>query len=142
IPSEWDTTSRWHLVPITFASAPNVFVDSAYLQNPFAAGGEKNVLTVIVRNDGNEAVDQLNLKLTINDIQAATATVDSPAGGQAETSFDLTTGLSGYNRGVISFNDFPVSFDNQFYLALNFTTKISVVEIKATSGTPPVEQVF
>jgi hypothetical protein len=142
IPSEWDTTSRWHLVPITFASAPNVFVDSAYLQNPFAAGGEKNVLTVIVRNDGNEAVDQLNLKLTINDIQAGTATVDIPAGGQAETSFDLTTGLSGYNRGVISFNDFPVSFDNEFYLALNFTTKISVVEIKATSGTTPVEQVF
>src|SRR5690606_26149882 len=61
---------------------------------------------------------------------------------QAETSFDLTTGLSGYNRGVISFNDFPVSFDNEFYLALNFTTKISVVEIKATSGTTPVEQVF
>lgn len=142
IPSEWDTASRWHLVPITFASAPNVFVDSAYLQNPFAAGGEKNVLTVIVRNDGNEAVDQLNLKLTINDIQAGTATVDIPAGGQAETSFDLTTGLSGYNRGVISFNDFPVSFDNEFYLALNFTTKISVVEIKATSGTTPVEQVF
>ena len=91
IPQDWDTTSRWHLVPITFATSPNVFVDSAYLQNPFAAGGEKNVLTVIVRNDGKEEVNQLNLKLAINDIQAVTVTVDIPPGGVTETNFDLTT---------------------------------------------------
>ena len=142
IPTEWDSASRWHLVPITFASAPNVFVDSAYLQNPFAAGGEKNVLTVIVRNDGKEEVDQLNLKLTINDIQAGTVSVDIPAGGLTETNFDLTTGLSGFNRAVISFNDFPVSFDNEFFLALNFTTKISIIEIKPGTAPTAVERVF
>ena len=142
IPTEWDSASRWHLVPITFASAPNVFVDSAYLQNPFAAGGEKNVLTVVVRNDGNEEVNQLNLKLTINDIQAGTVSVDIPAGGLTETSFDLTTGLSGFNRALVSFNDFPVSFDNEFFLALNFTSKIAIIEIKPGTGATSVERVF
>ncbi len=142
IPSDWDSVSRWHLVPITFFSAPNVFVDSAYLENPFAAGGERNVLTVIVRNDGDEEVNQLNLKLAINDIQAGTATVNIPAGGQTETHFDLTTGLTGFNRAVITFNDFPVSFDNEFFLALNFANKISVIEIKGVSEVTPVERVF
>ena len=142
IPDEWDSTARWHLVPITFATAPNVFVDSAYLQNPFAAGGEKNVLTVIVRNDGEEEVNQLNLKLAINDVQAGTTTVDIPPGGLAETNFDLTTGLSGFNRAVVSFNDFPVSFDNEFYLALNFANKISIIEIKPGTAVTPVERVF
>ncbi len=142
IPHEWDSTSRYHLVPVTLASAPNIFVDSAYLQNPFAAGGEKNSLTVIVRNDGKEDVEQLNLKLTINDIQTGTATVTIPAGALMETSFDLTTGLLGINRAVISFNDFPVSFDNEFYLALNFTNKISIVEIKSNAEVTPVERVF
>jgi len=142
IPNEWDSASRWHLVPITFAASPNVFVDSAYLENPFAAGGEKNVLTIMVRNDGDEEVDQLNLKLSINDIQAGTATVDIPAGGMRETNFDLTTGLSGLNRATISFNDFPVSFDNEFYLALNFTSKISIIEIKPSPEVTPVERVF
>lgn len=142
IPTDWDSTARWHLVPITFASAPNVFIDSAYLQNPFAAGGEKNVLTVIVRNDGEQEVSQLNLKLAINDIQAGTVTVDIAGGGLTETNFDLTTGLSGFNRAVVSFNDFPVSFDNEFFLALNFTNKISVVEIKPGPVETPVERVF
>ena len=142
IPNEWDSAARWHLVPITFASAPNVFVDSAYLQNPFAAGGEKNVLTVIVRNDGREEVSQLNLKLTINNIQAGTGTVDIPPGGITETNFDLTTGLSGLNRAVVSFNDFPVSFDNEFFIALNFTNKISIIEIKPGPEVTAVERVF
>lgn len=142
IPNEWDSTSRWHLVPITFATAPNVFVDSAYLQNPFAAGGEKNVLTVIVRNDGDEEVSQLNLKLTINGIQAGTVNVDIAPGGITETNFDLTTGLSGRNRTIVSFNDFPVSFDNEFFLALNFTDKISIIEIKPGQEVTAVERVF
>ena len=142
IPTEWDSASRWHLVPITFASAPNVFVDSAWLQNPFAAGGEKNVLTVSVRNDGTEEVSQLNLKLTINAIQAGTSTIDIPPGGVTETNFDLITGLSGFNRAVVSFNDFPVSFDNEFFLALNFTNKISIIEIRPGMQVTPVETVF
>lgn len=142
IPNQWDSTDRWHLVPITFATAPNIFVDSAYLQNPFAAGGEKNILTVIVRNDGDEEVSQLNLKLTINNIQAGTTNVDIPAGAITETNFDLTTGLSGLNRAVVSFNDFPVSFDNEFFIALNFTSKISIIEIKPNAEVSPVEKVF
>jgi hypothetical protein len=142
IPSQWDSTARWHLVPITLAPLPNVFLDSAYLENPFAAGGEKNVLTVKVRNEGSSEVDQLNLKLTINNIQAGTALVDIPQHGITETTFDLTTGLTGLNRALISFNDFPVSFDNEFYLALNFTDKINILEIKTDNAVTPIEKVF
>jgi hypothetical protein len=142
IPTEWDSAARFHLVPIAFASAPNIFVDSAYLQNPFAAGGEKNVLTVSVRNDGDDEVEQLNLKLTINDVQAGTTAVNIPAGGMVQTQFDLTSGLTGLNRALISFNDFPVSFDNEFYLALNFASKISILEIKAGNEVTAVQRVF
>ncbi|RAV99862.1 vWA domain-containing protein [Pseudochryseolinea flava] len=137
-----DSSSNIHLVPIAFAAIPNVFVDSAFLENPFAAGGEKNVLKVRVRNDGMRDVDQLNLKLVINNVQAGTSSVDIPQQGVAETSFDITTGLSGINKAKISFNDFPVSFDNDFYLAMNFTEKIRVVEIKNANTPTPIEKVY
>ncbi len=137
-----DSSFRLHLVPIGFEELSNVFVDSAFLENPFAAGGEKNVLHVKVRNDGKKAVDQLNLKLTINNIQAATTLVNVPAGGITETSFDLASGLKGLNEAKISFNDFPVSFDNEFYFALNFTEKINVIEIKNETKPTVIERVF
>ena len=40
----WDSISKLHLVPIQFSKQSNVFIDTAYLENPFAAGGGKNIL--------------------------------------------------------------------------------------------------
>ncbi|HTE29461.1 MAG TPA: VWA domain-containing protein [Chryseolinea sp.] len=137
-----DSATRLHLVPIRYSAQSNIFIDSAYLDNPFSAGGGKNVLHVIVHNDGKKAVDQLNLKLTLNNIQQGTASVNVPQGGRTEATFDLASSLSGLNEARITFNDFPVSFDNEFFLALNFTTKIRVIEVKGTSGRTPIERVF
>lgn len=137
-----DSSVRWHLVPISPVLNENVFVDTVYLDNPFAVGQEKNSLRVKLMNDGNRVKDQLNLKLTINNIQAATASVSIPAGGESEVSFDLASGLAGLNQARISFNDLPVTFDNDFYVALNYTDKVNVLEIRATQQATPVQQVF
>ncbi len=138
----WDSTSKLHLVPIQFSTQSNVFVDTANLENPFAAGGGKNILHVKIRNDGDKEAERLNLRLTINDIQAGTSSVTIPAKGTSETSFDLSSNLKGLNEAKISFNDFPVTFDNEFYLALNFTDKIKVLEIRSSEDKTSVEKVF
>lgn len=137
-----DSALRWHLVPLQFGSLSNIFVDSVYLENPFAAAGEKNTLHVIIRNDGTREADQLGVKLTMNSVQAGAASVNLPAQGSGDVSFDLTTGLTGRNKGRITFNDFPVSFDNEFFFALNFTDKLNVIEIKGSDQSSPVEKVF
>ena len=138
----WDSLSKLHLVPIQFSKQSNVFVDTAYLENPFAAGGGKNVLHVKVRNDGDKAAERLNLKLTINETQAATTSINIPAKGTAETSFDLSTTLSGLNETKLAFNDFPITFDNEFYMALNFTDKIRILEIRSAEARTVIEKVF
>lgn len=140
--SKIDSTSRLHLVPLQYAQQSNVFVDSAYLENPFSTGGGKNVLHVKIRNDGQKDVSQLNLKMTLNGIQAATSTINIPKKGITEATFDLANGLSGLNEARISFNDFPISFDNEFYLALNFTNKVRVIEIKNVNERTSIERVF
>ncbi|HYG03783.1 MAG TPA: BatA and WFA domain-containing protein [Chryseosolibacter sp.] len=142
VPDKWDSAERLHLVPIKFQTLPNVFVDTASLENPFAASGEKNVLSVRLRNDGAASADDLNIKLTINDVQSGTAQVSVPAKGSSVASFDLASGLRGRNKAMISFTDFPVSFDNEFYLALNFTDKINIIEIKDQKTKTSVETVY
>lgn len=137
-----DTTIRWHLVPVMPSVNNNIFIDTAYLDNPFAIGQERNSLTVRMRNDGNREREQLNVKLTINGIQAATTAVTIPAGAMRDVTFDLATGLAGLNRAQVSFNDMPISFDNEFYLALNYNERINVLEIKPDNRTTPIRQVF
>ena len=126
-----DTLNQWHVLPIELANNSNVFVDSVYLENPFMIGGEKNSIVLRIQNSGTKAIEDLIIKLTINNVQAATSSIDIEANSITETKFELNTSLQKLNQIKISFNDYPISFDNEFYFALNYTNKINVVEIKS-----------
>ncbi len=135
-----DTARAIHLVAIPLERASNVFIDSVFLEDPFIVGGQRNTLHVRVRNTGTKTREGLVVKLTINDIQSGTASVDLDPNAVSVIKFDLAQGLKGMNRLVLSFTDFPVSFDNFFYLTLNFSNKIRVVEVR--TGGSFVEKVF
>jgi hypothetical protein len=136
--------SMWQirLVPIEHQLTSNVFVDSIYLDNPFIIGGEKNTLRVRLRNEGPRSVEGLVTKLTINEVQAATSSVTIEPNSLIETSFDLARGLKGFNKAVLSFSDFPVSFDNEFYFTLNYSGRLKIVEIKPDGRPTHVENVY
>ncbi|CAN5400718.1 BatA and WFA domain-containing protein [soil metagenome] len=138
--SSFDSLQSLRLVPITMESATNVLIDSAYLEDPFVVGGQRNTLNVRLRNIGAKVHEGLIVKLAINDIQSGTASVNLESNSSSVARFDLTQGLKGWNKAVISFTDFPVSFDNEFYLTLNFSDKIKVVEVR--SGNAFIEKVF
>ncbi|NOT74445.1 MAG: hypothetical protein HOP08_05910 [Cyclobacteriaceae bacterium] len=138
--SSIDSLQSLRLVPIALEDAANVLVDSAYLEDPFVVGGQRNALNIRLRNIGTKVREGLVLKLTVNDIQSGTASVNLEANASAIAKFDLTQGLKGWNKAVISFTDFPVSFDNEFYLTLNFSDKIKVVEVRKNNSF--IEKVF
>lgn len=135
-----DSTQSLHLVALPLQNASNVFIDSAYLEDPFIVSGQRNTLHVRVRNNGTKPREGLIVKLTINDVQSGSASVDLEPNGFSVVTFDLIQGLRGMNRLVLSFTDFPVSFDNLFYLTLNVSGKIRVVEVR--DGSAFVEKVF
>jgi hypothetical protein len=141
-PSLRDSAQRLHLIELAFQPFANIFVDTAYLENPFVVGGEKNTLHIKLRNDGKRSVEQLLVKLSVDGIQTGTSSVNIAAMGNATTSFDLVSVQQRISKAVISFNDYPVSFDNEFYLALNFSEKVKVVEIKNSAAVTAIEKVF
>ena len=139
-PNSIDSLQSWRLVPIALESATNVLVDSVYLEDPFVVGGQRNTLNVRLRNIGAKAREGLVLKLTINDVQSGMASVNLESNSSAIAKFDLAQGLKGWNKAVVSFTDFPVSFDNEFYITLNFSDKIKIVEVR--KGNTFIEKVF
>ncbi|HCM74902.1 MAG TPA: hypothetical protein DIS90_00875 [Cytophagales bacterium] len=139
---EADPSSQWHLVPVAFGQSSNIFVDTVYLENPFVIGGEKNTIKIRLRNVGSKQVEGLVVKLVMNNIQTGAVSLDLDPNSYTEASFDLVSGLKGLNAAKISFTDFPISFDNEFYFTLNFTETIRVVEIKGNKDNAFVERVF
>lgn len=137
-----DSSAQWHLLPVALGQSSNVLVDTVYLENPFVIGGEKNSVTVRLRNIGSKRTEGLVVKLVINEVQNGAVSIDLEPNSFSEASFALTSGITGFNEAKISFTDFPVSFDNEFYFTLNFMESIRVVEIKSENTPPFIERVF
>ena len=138
----FDSLSVWRVVPVPALTTANVLVDSVYLENPFTVGGEKNTLNVVLRNTGTQAAEGLNVRLALNGVQAATAAVNIEANSTSRASFDLQAGLKNRNEGIVSFTDFPISFDNEFFFALNFTQRLRVAEVRGSGEQNSFERVF
>ncbi|MEO1051918.1 MAG: BatA domain-containing protein [Bacteroidota bacterium] len=137
-----DTLDNFHLVPLNFEATNNVFVDSIYLENPFLIGNEQLKLKVDIRNQSNATVDDLILKVFVDEVQSGTASVNIEANRTATAEFDLAFNLNEINACRISFEEFPVTFDNDFFFTLDLAEKISVLEIKNTNDQTSVELVY
>lgn len=137
-----DTTKNFFLVPLTFTNTSNVYIDSLFLSNPFLIQGEKNNLNAILRNDGGQYIEDLLIKLSINDIQSANGSISINPYSTQQITFDLNTTLDKFNYGSISFEDFPVTFDNDFYFTLTLSDRISIVELKDSDSVTVIEKVY
>lgn len=128
---EWrlDTADQVFVSPISFDATKNIFVDSIYLSSPYLLANEKNQLNVILKNTGDEDASNLPVKLLINELQAASSVVSIPANGTKELNFEIGYNLEKINQCRISFEDYPVTFDNDFYFVLKLEQKINVMEI-------------
>ena len=124
-----DTTNQLFLVPVQTVAEKNIYVDSAWLNTPFIRELQNNVLFVKVSNAGKEVAKNVVLKLTLDNTQASTASVTVPAGGSATAQFNFNLTGKGYKKGLITFDDFPVTFDNNYYFVLNASPQIRIVHI-------------
>ncbi len=137
-----DSLQNYYFIPMSFNSTANVFIDSVFLKNPFLIANDQNSIVLRVRNTGENPVNDLVVTLAIDNKQVANAGIDVPAHGEALTEINLNFPLEGDNPARLSFEEFPVSFDNEFFFNLNLSQRVSVLEIKDEQVSTPIEKVY
>lgn len=137
-----DSTIRINVFPLEFESSSNLYVDSVYLDNPFLLGNGKIVLSVGITNTGDVEANNVPIKIFLNEIQASNATVNVPANSRIVQKFDLGFNLVSFKTGRISMEDYPVTFDNDFYFTIDAGRKVSILEIKSKDDVTAIESVY
>ncbi|MFW5762404.1 MAG: hypothetical protein ACOCXH_15630, partial [Cyclobacteriaceae bacterium] len=127
---------------LEYQKASNIYVDSIYLENPFLMINENNKLNVLLTNNGNADLSEISVKLFVNNVQTANLTFDIPANSQGEVEFQLNFGLEKVNQCMISIEDYPVTFDNEFYFTLNLSDQIKIMEIKEQDQITNIGKVY
>jgi len=124
-----DTTDRLFIVPLDAQPTRNVYVDSVWLSTPFIREMQNNSLNVKLTNGGRENVKNLPVRLYLDDTQTSTASAVLPPGGSATVSLNFNVTTKGYHRGRIVFEDFPITFDNQYFFVIEASPAVRVLHL-------------
>ena len=131
-----DTTDQLYIVPLDAEATKNIYVDSVWLSTPFIREMQNNSLNVKLNNAGQENVRNLPIRLYLDDTQTSTASAVLPPGGSATVSLNFNVTTKGYHRGRLVFEDFPITFDNQYFFVIEASPAVRVLHLYEQKAGP------
>lgn len=137
-----DSNSSNFLVPVQSSAVANISVDSAYSEQASVRQGEPLTLKAKLHNRGDASISQLSVKATCNNLQVAIATIDLEAKESKWVPLTFNVPKSGWNTMSISIEDYPVDFDNTFYLTFNVKEKIRILCLNQYSASKHLNAVY
>src|SRR6202012_1486222 len=122
-----DTGLHINLVQLMASSLPNVAVDSVSLLSAIHQPGESEKLIVRLHNYADKAAEKIPLKLVINGEQKALGSYIVNARSVQYDTLTFSGLKAGWQRSVLTLQDNPVTFDNQFYFTFYVKQQMSVL---------------
>ena len=124
-----DTALQVVMVPMVPEFKTNLYIDSVWLASPIVQSGLTNELMVRVVNQGDKEVKGMPINFTMNNVMAASTTVDLEKNGTAEVEMQFVVEDSGEHRCSASLTDHPITFDDSYHFVLSVKPSLSVVEL-------------
>jgi hypothetical protein len=137
-----DSMSRFFLLPMQHAQNRNIFVDSCWTEQPLMLPGKPVPFTIRIRNASERDVEKIPLKVSLNGQQKAVAGVDIGAGSFVDETISLTPTSPGWQSGLIEIEDYPITFDDQYYFTFPVSRSIRVLEISDNETNRVLEQFY
>ena len=124
-----DTSVRVNLVPLASVQQRNVAIDSVWFEAPVPQAGQPNLMLVRVRNYGREDLDNVRLTLTYNGQTKPEGTLEIVAGESVVDSVYLTIDEPGVGQATLKIKDFPVTFDDSYFVTFRTAARVRVLSI-------------
>lgn len=124
-----DTNVLIYLVPVLSNNRNNLFIDSCWFETPILQPGHQVKLNVRIKNASDINYEKIPLKLIINGSQRALTSFDINPGETKLLSLPYTIYKSGFHHGRITITDYPVIFDDIYYLTYKIRERIDIMII-------------
>jgi len=127
--SDIDTIIAISFIPISSSEVNNVYIDSVWFETPVQQFETQQIIHAIIINKSNKDIENGSLKLYINDTQVSLASFDVTAGNKKDVDISFKVKIKGINKGVLKIEDYPITYDDNFYFSFNAQTTIKALVI-------------
>lgn len=131
-----------HAVLINGVEDENLSIDSVWFDTPFRQTGKPERLSVLIRNHGTQNYSDMSLQMELNDSLRAVSTFSIDAGESTEAQLTYTNPADGFQKARLSIDDYPVSFDNNFYFTYPLEKQKSILLINGADKQEFPQEIF
>jgi len=126
-----DTLLNLLFVPTPSAYNENIWIDSLWFDSPSRSINAPEELNVRIKNSLKKRRENIPLKLYINGTQKAVLSFSADPGLEKDTILTYSNSASGFKNGRVSLEDYPITFDDEYYFGYEVSEKVNVLEITA-----------
>ncbi|MES2565389.1 MAG: BatA domain-containing protein [Bacteroidota bacterium] len=119
-----DTAIVINFIPIASSEVSNIYIDSVWFESPLQQYETQQIIHAIIVNKTSKDIENGTLKLFINDAQVSLSSYDVKAGSKKEVSISFMIKAKGVNKGILKIEDYPITYDDDFYFSFNAHTTI------------------
>lgn len=137
-----DTTTRVYVIPIEPVIESNIYIDTCWFNEPVRLPEQADLLSVRIRNEGDEIVENLSVKLMINDIQRAVNVVTIAPHSFEDAQLSFTNARGGMQLAKVEIQDYPITFDNTYYLSYSLSSTVRILNITGDEPSEALKTLF
>ena len=140
--SATDSTYITNLLPMVGVQEKNVAIDSAWFESPVQTLNQTSALYFSIHNYAPEDADNIRVTIAIDGQERPEGTLDI-GGGQIKIDTAMITVLNtGWHSVVIRISDFPVTFDDSYYMSFQVAEHLNILSINQSAQNDRMVAVF
>jgi len=133
---------QYSFLKLNANTLPNVAIDSVWALSPNHQPGANERLVVQLKNYSEEEAKNIPLKLSINNQQKGLGAVTIPAGKTVKDTLNFSGLNAGWQKGLISIKDFPVTFDDTLSFSFKVAESFPVLSINGANAGNYIKALF
>jgi hypothetical protein len=138
----FDTTFQTNLLPLRSVQEKNIAIDSAWFESPIQVLNQNSVLLFSLHNYSPEDATNIRVSVSLDGQERPEGSLDI-AGNQVRIdTANITVLQSGWHEVAIRITDFPVTFDDTYYLSFFVSSNLRILSIDGQQPNASINAVF
>ncbi|MGB1318315.1 MAG: BatA domain-containing protein, partial [Flavobacteriales bacterium] len=137
-----DSLLSIYAIPSESNIQSNIYIDSCWFESPSRLPLQPDKLKVRVRNSGQETVENVSIKLSLNGTQRAVGTATISAASFEEVTLSFTNAEGGMQFAEVSVQDYPITYDDKYHLSYNLASTVNILSINGNGASNHVSNLF
>ena len=124
-----DSSVNYNLIPFAADAQENIYIDTCWFTEPVQLLNQNAQLIVKLTNSGESKNENNRLVLTLNNQTKSMADFSILPHSFIYDTLSFVINQPGWNKAVLTMPDYPISFDDNYYIAFKTIEKINVLAV-------------